>query len=212
MGMARKRSWRFANMLSRSTVEAHFDRGIQRSRGVLALHNYLLTQTAEVHDLTDMLRSCIVIASSAFDLLHHHMIRALTQKELASGSGSQLIAVPVKAFALDITEQQSLIDDAVRGEHSHKSYLMPDKIGGLYSSFIENFWSKVADEIGASSPKQVTLRIRELGRWRNRIVHESDINPDLGGIEEWPVVAADVYAAVDTYQEIGKATIKIGLS
>jgi hypothetical protein len=199
-------------MLSRNLVEDHFDRGIQRSRSILALYDYIDNRSPEAHDISDLLRSCIVIASSAFDLLHHQLIRSLTYLAISNSVGEHYITIPISIFIDDPIVQQQRIDHALRTENSYRSFLMPDKIGLLYSKIIPSFWEKIADHLGQTSSKSVTSRVKNLGDWRNRIVHESDINPDLGGIEEWPILATDVYEAINDYEEIGNATIAVGFA
>lgn len=120
---------------------------------------------------------------------------------LAKGNLNIPFMLPTSVVHLSVADALPLIDKQIRDNLAHRSFLMPDKISELYSPVIPNFWKRVSEQ-GPRSEETLKSRIRQLGQWRNRIVHESDINPDLAGIEEWPILTEDVAKAVDDYQEI----------
>jgi hypothetical protein len=188
-------------MLSLNRAGEYFDRGIERARGIVALVGHLSKVKPEALSCDDLLRAAIVCSSSAFDLFHHQAFRALMYSRLVKGNLNIPYLLPTSVVHLSSEDALPLIDKQIRESLSHRSFLMPDKIAELYSPVIPNFWKKVAEQ-GGVPDEGLKSRVKQLGQWRNRIVHESDINPDLAGIEEWPILSEDVVAAIDDYAKI----------
>ena len=188
-------------MLSLSQASQFFDRGVERARAVIAIAEYFDKLKPEAMSCADLLRSAIVCSSSAFDLFHHQAFRSLMLSRLQKGDINIPYMMPTAVVHLSPADALPLIDKQIRDGLAHRSFLMPDKISELYSPVIPNFWSAVAAR-GPRTEEEIKLRVKQLGRWRNRIVHESDINPDLAGIEEWPILLTDASSAVDDYKII----------
>lgn len=195
-------------MLSLNRASDIFSRGIARSRVTIALVSHLETIKPEALSCDDLLRSAIVCSSSAFDLFHHQAFRAVMHSRLGKGDLNIPFLLPTAVIHLSLSDALPLIDKQIRDSLSHRSFLMPDKIAELYSPIISNFWSSVSKNHSLNEAN-LKLRIRNLGQWRNRIVHESDINPDLSGIEEWPVIYNDVVNAINDYESINESILKV---
>jgi hypothetical protein len=116
--------------------------------------------------------------------------------------------IPVQSIHLSITDAIPIIDAQIRDSISHQSFLMPDKISGLFTILVPEFWTTVADKAALESTL-LKQRVKNLAHWRNRIVHESDINPDLSGINEWPVFYQDAIDAVNDYKVFGHAIAQV---
>lgn len=181
-----------------------FDRGIERSNTVIAIHSHFVESAPPAVDCSDLLRNSIIISSSAFDLLNHHLFRSVMLANIKSQKKEISYQIPVQSVHLGIDDALPIIDAQIRDSISHRSFLMPEKISGLFSILISDFWATVAMQttLGATELK---ARIQTLARWRNRIVHESDINPDLSGINEWPIFHQDAVEAVKDYHTFGHA-------
>ena len=88
--------------------------------------------------------------------------------------------------------------------HSYKSFIAPDKIAEVLCHFLDSPWSAIASKMGEKE-SDIKSRLKELVRWRNRIAHEADINPTLGGIDLWPIFEQDVREAIEFLGSLGQS-------
>ena len=100
------------------------------------------------------------------------------------------------------------IEAEIVATNSFKSFMAPDKIAEILSHLILQPWEKISAELTVDCA-ELKSAVRELNRWRNRIAHESDINPSLGGLELWPIVEGDVRDAVTFVRRLGEATTAV---
>lgn len=189
-----------------SRARFSFARGIERARVGLALYSYVKGIAPPALSCDDLLRTSLVTASSAFDLLNHDAFRAVIIEKFKANALSLVIPISLEVVHLTPQEATTRIDAHLKDAMSHKSYLQPDKIAQLYTPIYPSFWVAVSNRIGVEE-SYIKQRIRSLGKWRNRIVHEADIDPNLGGIAEWPVIVEDVADAVQTYHVTGEAIL-----
>ena len=165
---------------------AKFDRRIKEIRAFGDVYTYLERHVGAAMDFTDILRSQLVYAVSAYDALLHDLIR-IGMRETFVGN-----RVPTSKFSADsltlaqhinlrnaqIPPPEVVFENIVRAKHKAISFQAPEKVcDGLALIWSENQkWQKISDRVGwdvdAHRKKQVLL----IGR-RNAIVHEYDYDP-----------------------------------
>lgn len=170
--------------------------------------------TTPAIDVSDLLRSQLVLAVSALDQLIHEMAR-LGMIDAAKGRRPKTDAyyrflLPVTAVesAINGTEQEVWIGESVRERHSWQSFQEPDKIADairLISAI--KLWETVGEELGLS-PQEVKTQLKLTVDRRNKIAHEADMDPTNPGFR-WPISASLVKDAVDFIERVAEAIFKV---
>ena len=171
-----------------------FRRDIQRVRGLGSLYRVLSRQTTEALDLSDLLRSQLVMVVSALDHFVHELVR-LGMLDVFRGQRA-----PTEAYlrfqvtlgsALDGVDNPgnaSWLEDQIRSRNAYRAFQDPDHIADAIRlvSGVE-LWNSVADEFD-STARDIRDRLRLIVDRRNKIAHESDINPSYAHIGTlWPI-------------------------
>lgn len=206
MEQDQKKSSRLQALLTLERALTTFGAGIVRARAMPALYRHLSVTAPGAMSCSDLLRTAVVVASSAFDLLNHQAFRAAVIHKVEQGSNTLSVTVPAHVLHQPIEDALLIIDGEVARSIAHRSFLQPDKISELFTPILPSFWCSVARH-GARSESDIKDRLRLIGGLRNRIVHESDINPDLAGISEWPIYVSDVEDAITFYHEVGQQIV-----
>jgi hypothetical protein len=140
-------------------------------------------------------------------LLQHEAYRACVISGVKSQKLNVMHSLSTDLVHLPLEDALITLEKSIKIGLSHRSFLMPDKISELYTPILQPFWATVAklDNVPEAVLKN---RVRQLALWRNRIVHESDINPDLAGVDEWPIIKEDTSAAVQDYAALGATIVR----
>ncbi|MBB4148837.1 hypothetical protein ACFSUK_28090 [Sphingobium scionense] len=96
------------------------------------------------------------------------------------------------------------LDNAIRTKHNHLSFQQPEKIADairLFSS--SSLWDEVAAHIG-SAPKTLKATLGIIIDRRNKIAHESDVDPSFPN-QRWPIEPLMVENMVNDIEKIGHA-------
>jgi hypothetical protein len=162
---------------------------------IRAIHGYYLAFSAQLTsaaDISDILRSEVVMVVSALDHYVHEATR-LGMIEACSGSRPHTQAFLKFGVSLDSMLQSfggasgsALLDAEVRARHALLSFQQPDKIADavrLYSPV--ELWPRVATELG-ERVEDLKLRLRLIVERRNKIAHEADLDPSYPGTR-WPI-------------------------
>ncbi len=189
-----------------SIVTTHKD-GASRCRQLCDLYSYGLTQYPAQLDSTDILRSSVVMIMSSLDLLIHSLYLNEVRHRLSNGIQIKSLVIPFNSLVLGPAEAAAAIDSHISNNHSYKSFIAPDKISEVICHFIDNPFVVISQKLGLPE-KDVKIKLKELVRWRNRIAHEADINPELGGIELWPIFESDVRTAIDFIERLGEIIVE----
>ena len=183
---------------------------IERVRTLGGLYDILSQQTTSALDLTDLLRSQIVMVVSALDRYVHEITR-VGMLEVYGGKRPQTPAflrfqVKMEATLQGIAAAQGdnrWLDEEIRHNHRHLPFQHPDKIADairLFSSF--RLWDSVASELNLKVEDMKTQLQLILDR-RNQIVHESDLDPNSLG-NRWRISPSDSVKAINFIQELGE--------
>lgn len=175
-----------------------FRKNIERIRNMGSMYLVMNVQTTEVLDLSDMLRSELVLAVSALDQFIHEIVRlgmlesynnsrpqtdACLRFQVTLGSALRGIATPTS---------YSWLEDEIRTRHGYQSFQEPDNIADAIRLISDvQLWNEVANHLQITS-QDVRQRLRLIVTRRNQIAHEADIDPSYGG-RLWPID----YAMVD---------------
>ena len=125
-------------------------------------------------------------------------------KRLEQGTPVRRVSIPFISIHQKPGDLPGFLEAHITEANSYKSFIAPDKLGEALSCFIDSPWAKVAS-VMAITEADAKSRLRVIADWRNRIVHEADVNPNLGGIELWPIVRSDVIGALDELARLARA-------
>ena len=184
---------------------------IERVRTLGALYDILSQQITSALDLTDLLRSQIVMAVSALDHYIHEIAR-VGMLEVYGGKRPQTPAflrfqVKMEATLQGIAAGQGdnrWLDEEIRRNHGHLPFQHPDKIADAIRLFSTcKLWDSVASELNLKV-EVVKNQLQLILNRRNQIVHESDLDPSSPG-NRWGISSSDSVKAINFIQDIGEA-------
>ncbi|MEW5931278.1 MAG: hypothetical protein AB1941_27755 [Gemmatimonadota bacterium] len=144
------------------------------------MYSFLAAQTGGTFDLSDLLRTQIVMVVSAFDYYVHEVTR-FGMVEIISGARAPTPAfdrfsIPMGSVVQGMASPgtTSWLEDAVRAAHGHLSFQDPDKVADalrLISPAI--VWEQVGAVLGMGAV-QLKNELKAIIRRRNQIAHEAD--------------------------------------
>jgi hypothetical protein len=188
-----------------------FHISINRVRDLIAVHNSVKAQSTLALDLSDILRSALVLSVSALDFYIHEVVRlgmlqihqglrseppAFSRFQISLGSAREILDNP-----LDL---DYWLEDEIRQRHSYKSFQQPGNIADAIRLISDKkLWEEVATVM--SRPAQdIKQQLSIIVDRRNKIAHEADINPTLGLGDRWGIDEFLVKDAVDFIEQIVK--------
>ncbi len=172
-----------------------FRLNIRRVRDLGSIYQILSAQTTQALDLSDVLRSELIMGVSALDLYVHELVR-LGMLEVFNGA-----RIPTDAFLrFQVTLDGTLkavanpgnsewLDQEIRTRHGHRSFQDPEDIANairLVSG--SRLWNEVATHL-SSTPEDIRTRLKLIVDRRNKIVHEADVDPSYAGAGLWSIEA-----------------------
>jgi len=183
-------------------AKAKLVHGCDRAEGIRGVFEYMKANSPAALDCSDILRSSVMLAVSAFDLFIHEIYRLEVLDRFDSKKGITLLKVPFGAVIATGAMQIEIIDECVRRENSYKSFVAPDKVADILRILVENPWDKISIEMNTSS-HDLKSTLKGVVDLRNRIAHEADVNPAYAGIELWPIYSDDVAASIKFLRALG---------
>ena len=189
---------------------------IARVRDLIAVHNSLKAQTSNVLDISDMLRSALVLAVSALDYYIHEVVR-IGMLEIHRGerpeppafSGFQISLGNARAGINAGQNIDSWLEDEIRQRHSYKSFQQPNAIADAVRLICDKkLWEEVSINMG-SPAKDIKQQLSLIVDRRNKIAHEADIDPTLSLGNRWPIDELLVNEAVDFLEQVVESIHKI---
>lgn len=184
---------------------------IERVQTLGALYDILSQQMISALDLTDLLRSQIVMVVSAMDPYIHEITR-VGMLEVYGGKRPQTPAflrfqIKMEATLQGIAAAQGdnrWLDEEIRRNHGHLPFQHPDKIADAIRLFSTcRLWTSVASELNLKV-EDVKAQLQLILDRRNQIVHESDLDPNSPG-NRWEISPSDSVKAINFIQDIGEA-------
>lgn len=189
---------------------------IARVRDLIAVHNSLKAQTSNVLDISDMLRSALVLAVSALDYYIHEVVR-IGMLEIHRGqrpeppafSGFQISLGNARAGINAGQNIDSWLEDEIRQRHSYKSFQQPNAIADAVRLICDKkLWEEVSINMG-SPAKDIKQQLSRIVDRRNKIAHEADIDPSYPIGDRWPIDELLVNEAVDFLEQVVESIHKI---
>ncbi len=183
---------------------------IERVQTLGALYDIFSQQIISALDLTDLLRSQIVMAVSALDHYIHGITR-VGMLEVYDGKRPQTPAflrfqIKMEATLQGIAAAQGdnrWLDEEIRRNHGHLPFQHPDKIADAIRLFSTcRLWDSVALELNLKV-EDVKNQLQLILNRRNQIVHESDLDPSSPG-NRWGISSSDSVKAINFIQELGE--------
>ncbi len=164
-----------------------FRRNIQRVRNLGSLHQVLTSQTTPALDLSDILRSELVMAVSALAHYIHELVR-LGMLEAYQGNRAQTdaflrfqVTLGSALDAINALRNDSWLEDQIRTRHSYRSFQDPDNIAEAIRLVSDvQLWEAIASELNTTS-RDARTQLRSIVDRRNQIAHESDVDPSYAG-------------------------------
>lgn len=174
------------------------------------VYDGLQSQTTSILDLSDVLRSRLVLTVSAFDLFIHEIVRL---GMLECYYGHRAATPSFLAFKIPISNVLNAIssptlshwlEDEIRLQHGYKAFQHSDKVAeAIRMISTVKLWDEVSLRTAqpASSVKSTLNLIMDR---RNKIVHEADCIPSTPG-SRWPISIADVENANSFLSQVAEA-------
>ncbi|KAA2236431.1 HEPN domain-containing protein [Salinarimonas soli] len=191
-----------------------FCANLDRVRAIHALHLVFSNSVTSVVDLSDILRSEMVLIVSALDHFVHEITRT---GMLEIWAGARAPAGTFENFTLTMTSAQqikagasgeSLLEVEIRNRHGHLSFQHPDKIADAIRNFSSvKLWDGVSTILGRT-PQDVKAQLKLIVERRNKIAHEADIDPSFPG-QRWPITRADVEDALSFVSDLGRVILQV---
>jgi len=189
-------------------VQATFFQGCERALVLKSIFDHLQKVAPPALNCDDVLRSAVVLVTSSFDLLIHDIFREEAIYRLSMGIEISSLRIPFNSLLVKDQELVATLSESIKRDHSHKSFIAPDKLSECLSVIVPSPWDKIADVLGEPS-KSAKLKLRQIVDLRNRIAHEADVNPNYSGIELWPIYPGDVDESILYIKKLGAAVLSV---
>lgn len=189
-----------------------FRENIERVRALGGLYDVLSQQATSALDLTDLLRSQIVMAVSALDHYVHEITR-VGMLEVYSGKRPQTPAflrfqVTMEATLQGIVAGQGndgWLDEEIRKKHGYLAFQHPDRIADAIRLFSScTLWISVASELN-SEVENVKTELQLIVDRRNQIAHEADLDSRTPGGNRFVISRSDTERIIGFIQNVGEA-------
>jgi hypothetical protein len=189
-----------------------FETNLSSARQLGLIHASLAGRVTRAIRLEELLRAELVLVVAALDCLVHDLVRAgmtrsfrfAAQKPVAYRSFRvSLDVVDQLVRAGDLASQVALLDQEIRRLHGFQTFQRAEHITQALALLgMRGVWEKTARPLGMPSA-QVKAQLNLIVDRRNRIVHESDIDPTLGIGEKYPIDRMLVDVAVTFIDKLG---------
>jgi hypothetical protein len=165
------------------TAIAHFRANISYVRELASLHNALREQITSALDLSDILRSEIVMVVSALDYYIHEVVELGMIEEFSNTrehtNAFLKFGISMKGLLESSNGQNGSewLRNEIRNKIGHQSFQNPNKISDALR-LISNvpIWDEIAEKF-SMSPQDVKDKLDLIVDRRNKIAHEADIDP-----------------------------------
>lgn len=186
-----------------------FQISISRVRDLIAVHNSVKAQSTPALDLSDILRSALVLSVSALDYYVHEVVK-LGMLEIHRGTRSEppafsrfQISLGSAREGLNVASNLDYwLENEIQRRHSYKSFQQPDNIADAIRLISDKkLWQEVGNLMGKPA-KDIKTQLSIIVDRRNKIAHEADINPTLGLGNRWGINEALINDVVDFIDKV----------
>lgn len=189
-----------------------FRENIKRVQALGGLYDVLSQQTTSALDLTDLLRSQIVMVVSALDHYIHEITR-VGMLEVYSGKRPQTAAFLRFQVTMESTLQglaagqgsDGWLDEEIRKKHGYLAFQHPDRIADAIRLFSScELWTSVALELNLKV-EDVKAQLQLIVNRRNQIAHEADLDSRKPGGNRFTISPSDTERIINFIEDIGEA-------
>lgn len=186
-----------------------FNLSLRRVRDLHDLHASFSTRLTAAIDISDILRSEIVLCVSALDSFVHQLT-LLGMLEVFDGYRSGTDAfnkfqVPMSRV-FDLTRQT--FEAEIRHRHGYLSFQHPDRIADAVRLFSNvELWSDVGKVLN-SDKNSIKNNLTLIVDRRNKIAHAADLDPTFPN-QLWPIDRSQVDYTLKTVDEIAQAIYSV---
>ena len=196
------------------TAIEQFRINIIRVRNLGSVAKVLDAQTTDALDVSDILRSELVMAVSALDQYVHEVVRL---GMLDAYRGNRIRTQQFLRFQVSLESalqgiaspaSENWLEDQIRTRHSYQSFQSYNNIADairLISS--ARLWVDVSKIVGMDQ-QDIRGTLGLIVIRRNQIAHESDINPSYPHLR-WPIDELTLNEAVDFIERIAEAIYSV---
>lgn len=173
-----------------------FKINLSSARQLGVIYQAFVDRVTKAICLDELLRAELVFAVGALDCFIHDLVRIGMAKMFHPGyrkPNAYLNSVVSLGFverileATSVADQLTIFEQEIRRVHGHRSFQRADDISQALSLLgLAAVWEEVGTSLGLS-PVSVRLQLNLIVDRRNRIVHESDVDPSLGIGEKYPI-------------------------
>ena len=178
-----------------------FRRNISGVRHMGGVHSALERLTTGAVQAEDILRAQIVMAVSALDSYVHELV-LIGVADIFVGTRPAVDGFNKFRVSLSLAKSNAMsgsrawVEEEVRKQHGHLTFQQPDKIADAIRLFHDTpLWPSLSARLGRSD-RDIRDQLNLIVDRRNKIAHESDMDPSYPG-QRWPISDSMVRAAVD---------------
>jgi hypothetical protein len=190
-----------------------FEVNIQSASQLGIIYAAFEHKVTAVIKLEEVLRAELVLAVSAVDCYIHDIVRiGMTNVFAAAGGESNAfinfsvsLGFAKRIAAAPLLDRAALVEEEIRRFHGYKTFQNADSISQALAFIgVQAIWDKVGMLL-ALSPTDVRRRLDIIVDRRNRIAHESDIDPTMGIGTKYPIDYPMIEQAVSFLDRIVRA-------
>ncbi|QDY83513.1 hypothetical protein FQU75_08865 [Paenibacillus polymyxa] len=179
-----------------------FNENIERIRMLHSVYLSYRSQITPLVDISDMLRSELVLLVSAVDFYVHEIVRIGMLEVFCEirpeTSSFRNYSISLKAVREALLNPESFdwLEREVIEKHSWKSFQQAEKITEALRIITDaDFWGRAALAMN-SEPQLIKKKLNLIVDRRNKIAHEADMDPSYPG-SRWPIDDTMVKESID---------------
>lgn len=195
-------------------AQQQFEINLQSVRQLGVVYLAFVDRVTAAIKLDELLRAELVLAVSAVDCYIHDVVRiGMTKWFLSVGEGPPAflnfgVSLGLTKRVLGESSEATrlaLIEEEIRRLHGYKTFQNADSISqGLALIGVQSIWDKVGVLL-TSSAADVRTQLNIIIDRRNRIAHESDIDPTMGIGIKYPIDHPMVERAIAFLRQVVEA-------
>lgn len=182
----------------------HFNYRVQELKDITSTIDQIDGMTTNALNISDLYRSQIVLTVSALD----HFIHEFVLEEMMETYNGRRTPTPAfNRFPIPISTvhrtvpSNNVISSHIRQKHSWLSFQDPDKIADAIRLISDiRLWDEIAPNFSLSAG-DLKAKLKLIVDRRNKIAHESDLDPSNPGVK-WPISTADVRYVIDFIERV----------
>ncbi|SRR5712692_4990779 len=192
-----------------------FEVNLQSARRLGFIYLAFVDKFTEAITLDDLLRAELVLAVSAVDCYIHDVVRVGMTRCFSAVGGEPNAYLNfgvslglAKRIAAEASEpvRLALVEEEIRRLHGFRTFQNAENISQALALIgVKSIWDKVGISLSIR-PSDVRTRLDIIVDRRNRIAHESDVDPTMGIGMKYPIDHPMVQQAVNFLEQMVKAS------